>query len=64
MNIVGVTTKAVKFSTVKRKINNYKNKLENLFSLEKRNYKKTLQKLFVNRRKYITIIKSLFLVKI
>ena len=40
MNIVGVTTKAVKFSTVKRKINNYKNKLENLFSLEKRNYKK------------------------
>ena len=32
--------KAVKFSTVKRKINNYKNKLENLFSLEKRNYKK------------------------
>ena len=31
MNIVGVTTKAVKFSTVKKKINNYKNKLENFF---------------------------------
>ena len=40
MNIVGVTTKAVKFSTVKKKINNYKNKLENFFFWKKGTIKK------------------------